>query len=126
LLETAVRVEQPRVEVEHGVADGAEPEVTWLDDPGMDGANRDLEHALSLDDEVGKLLGGLARGDLRAIERLSQRVVSRRPSIVQDERARIGVPGGDDAEQVARLALVPVCGRDRACDRRYLGTVRID
>ena len=73
LLQPAMRVEQARVEVEHGLADRREAEVARLDDAGVDRADRDLEDALAFGDEVRELVGGLDRDALRPVERLAQR-----------------------------------------------------
>src|SRR5258708_1661634 len=46
LLQPAMRVEQARVEMEHGFTDRRKTEVTRFDDAGVDRADRDLEDAL--------------------------------------------------------------------------------
>src|ERR1019366_4299785 len=43
LLQSAMRVEEARVEMEHGLADRREAEVTRFDDAGVNRTNRDLE-----------------------------------------------------------------------------------
>ena len=68
LLQPAMRVEQARVEMEHGLADRREAEVTRLDDAGVDRPDRNLEDALALGDEVRELVGGLARDAPRPVE----------------------------------------------------------
>ena len=73
LLQPAMRVEQARVEMEHGLADRREAEVTRLDDAGVDRADRDLEDALAFGDEVRELVGGLDRDAPRPVERLAER-----------------------------------------------------
>ena len=114
LLQAAVGVEEARLEVQHRLADRAEAEVAGLDDAGVDRAHRHLEHALALDDQVRELLGRLHRRALAGVEALAQRVEALRPAVVHDERPRVGVAGEHDAEQVLRLALVPVGGGDLA------------
>src|ERR1019366_3621790 len=82
-----------------------------LDEPGVHGADRDLIHAGSFDlDEREWLSVGLHRWRRPGLA--AHRVPSFRPVLVQDEAAPEGVPGGDDAEQVAELALEPA-GRER-------------
>ena len=111
-----MRVEQARVEVEHGFADRSEAEVARLNDAGVDRADRYLKDALAFGDEVRKLIGGFNRNAPRSVESLAEREDARRPPVVNHERAGIGMPDGDDPEEIPHLALVPVCGRD--CSRQ--------
>jgi hypothetical protein len=50
-----MRVEQTGIEVQHGLTDRCETEVTWLDDAGVNRADRDLEDALAFGDQVREL-----------------------------------------------------------------------
>ena len=125
LLQPAMRVEQARVEIEHGLADRREAEVTRFDDAGVDRADRDLEDALAFGDEVRKLIGGLDRDPPRPVESLAEREDALWPPVVDHERAGIGMPDGDDPEEVLHLALVPVCGRDCRRQRGHLRVRRI-
>ena len=113
LFQPAMRVEEPCLEVEHRLADRAEAEVARLDDAGVDRPHRHLEDALPFDDQVRELLRGLDRRTLPGVESLSQRVdsPSGQPSCTH-QRPRVRVADEHDAEQVLRLALVPVGGRD--------------
>ena len=87
-----MRVEQARVEMEHGLADRREAEVARLDDAGVDRADRDLEDALAFGDEVREFVGGLDRHALRAVESLAEREDAPWPAVVDHERAGIGMP----------------------------------
>ncbi len=81
LLQPAMRVEETRVEVEHGLADRREAEVARLDDAGVDRADRDLEDALALGDQVRELLGvpGSRARPARAARRRTPCAAGRRP-----------------------------------------------
>ncbi len=80
---------------------------------GVDRADRELVDALAVDLERDEVAVRLGRPDAGR-DVLAQRVVAARPALVEDEPARVGVADGDDPEQVARLALVPVRRRARA------------
>src|SRR5258708_8747382 len=45
-LDPAMRVEEPGLEIEHGLAHPAEAEVARLDDPGVDRPDRNLPHSI--------------------------------------------------------------------------------
>ena len=104
-------------EVNDRLALDAEAEVTGLDDAGVDGPHGDLVDALAFDaaererltrvDEVG------ARGHVA-----TQRVVVRRPELMEGETAEIGVAEGNQAEQVVDLALEPARGERARGQRR--------
>ncbi len=111
LLEAAMDEEESRVEVEDPLADRREAEVAGLDDPGVDRADRELVDALAVDLERHEAPLGVGRPDVGR-DVLAERVVAARPALVEDEPTRVGVADRDDPEQVARLALVPVRGRD--------------
>ena len=49
LLDPAVGVEEPRLQVQDRLADGREAEVARLDDPGVDRPDRDLDDLVALD-----------------------------------------------------------------------------
>src|SRR5665647_1800174 len=91
LFQPAMRVEQARVEIEHGLADRRKAKVTRFDDAGVDRADRDLEDALAFGDEVRKLIGGLDRDPLRSVESLAEREYALWPPVVDHERAGIGM-----------------------------------
>ncbi len=103
-LETAVLVEEPRVEVQDALADDVEPEVTGLDDPGVDRPDGDLV--------------GIAAADRHrpAVEL----------EVVVDERPQRLVPREGDAMEIVRLALVPAGGRDEVDDRRNTPSLHDD
>ena len=68
----------------------------------------------------GNSAAGLDRHAPRPVERLAEREDAPRPPVVDHERAGIGVPDGDDPEEVPHLALVPVRGRDSRRQRGHL------
>ena len=77
LLGALVHVEQPKLEVQHGLAGDAEPEMPGLDDAGVHGSHRHLEHALAgdrpermrrgheLPEVTGKSLDGTSPADMK-------------------------------------------------------------
>ena len=67
-----MRVAKPLLEPHHGFAAGVEAEMAGLDDPGMDGADRNLMQARSLGFEEGVGVGGAVMG-LAAPKRMAQR-----------------------------------------------------
>jgi len=112
LLDPAVRVEEPRLELEHQLADSAETEVPWLDDPGMDRADGHLHDAISLHAGDGSVRVRLARNGTVCVEILPKRMQAARPVVMENETSRIRMPLGINAEQVLHLALVPVRRRN--------------
>jgi hypothetical protein len=97
-LQSAVLVEEARVEVEDALADHVEAEVPGLDHAGMNRANGYLVDPLPLD------RNGPARGVRR----------------VGDERAQRLVAAESQAVEVVGLALVPLRGRHELDDRGQL------
>ena len=79
-----VRVEKARLEVQDGFPHGAEAEVPGFDDPSVNRAHRYLQHALTLDQQVGKLFSGLHRGTLSGLEPLAQGVQTLGPAVMHD------------------------------------------
>ena len=114
LLDATMGVEQARFEVQHHLADGREAEVPRLDDAGVDRPDRDLDDAVAVQAVERLHRRRDARRRRGRIEVLAQRVDASRPLLVQDQAARVRVPLGFQAQQVAHLALVPVRGRQDA------------
>ena len=92
-----------------------------LDDPGVDRPDRDLDHPLAVHAGHGHVIVRDARDRLAPIEVLAQRVHAVRPVRMQHEPARVGVALRIDAEEVLRLALVPVGRWHHGRDRRERG-----
>src|SRR5450432_1639583 len=88
----------------------------------MHGADGDLIYPWSFDlDERERLRIVLHRWHRAGLA--AHRMPSLRPVLVQDETAQEGVPGWDDAEQVAELALEPA-GREREMSEGRHGWAR--
>lgn len=108
-LDAAVGEPQPGLHLQDRLPGDGEPEVARFDEPGMDGADRDLIHAGSVDlDEREWPSVFPHRGWRPGV--VAHRVPPWRPVLMQDEAAQEGMPGRDDAEQVAHLALEPAGG----------------
>jgi hypothetical protein len=116
LLETAVDEEEPRIQVEHALANRREPEVARLDDPGVDGADGELVDALPVDLERHEVTIARGRPDT-GLHVLAEGVVAPRPALVEHEATRVRVPDWHDPQQVTGLALVPMRGRNERGDR---------
>ena len=101
-LESAVLVEQARVDVEDQVADDVEPEVARLDHAGVDRPDRDLVRV------------GSAHGRRESVDR----------AVVVDEGPKRLVPVEAHAVEVVRLAFVPARGGSEVDDRRHAATRR--
>src|SRR4026209_1205034 len=96
--------------------------MTRLDDAGVNRADRDLEHAFPFGNQVREFGGGLDRNPLRAVEGLAEWKDAPRPPVMDDERTGIGMTHGNDPEQAAHFALVPVRSRQHRRQRRHLWT----
>ena len=116
-LRALVREVQPGAHLEDGLAHHVESEVTGLDHPRMHRPDRDFVDALSLDGREGKrpavvLEHGRDRVGTKRVKRLG-------PEPMPHERARVGMAGRLDPEQVAHLALESGRRKRDACQRRH-------
>ena len=120
LVDALVHVAQALLEAQHLLADDGEAEVAGLDDAGVDGAHRDLVHAVALDAHevvVGERVGRQPGG----IEVAAQREGLRGPGAVAQPGARVGRARGADAQQVEERALHAAGGREEPRQVRVAG-----
>ena len=107
LLDAPVRVVEARLEVDDGLAEGAEPEVPRLDDSRVDWAHRDLGDALPFHLEE---LVAAVRDAFATFVRSSNSFLRGKtcvgPVLVKRQRPRVGIALWDQAEHVLDLALV--------------------
>ena len=104
LFDALVHEAQTRLEVDDRFAVDAEAEVPRFDDAGVHRADRDLEDAFALHAPEWEGLALVAEvhtaGDVPA-----ERVIARRPELVERETTEIGMAVGHDAEEVVHVAL---------------------
>ena len=117
LLRPLVGEVETRLHVQDGLAVDAEAEVSRLDDPRVHRADRDFVDSLPFDADEGEG-APVVREIARRRRVLAERMVVLRPEAVADQGPQVGVPLGQQAEQVADLALV---ARGRVTDRRDRG-----
>ncbi len=118
LLDALVDVEQPKLEVQDRFAGHAEPEVPGLDDAGVNGSDRHLEHALAGHGPERMEVPGDARHDAVVGKVLAERPRAVRPVVVKRDARRIRMALGHEAEEVHDLAFEPVRRRILRRDRR--------
>ena len=94
LLGPLVHVEQPKLEVQDGLAGHAEPEVPGLDDAGVNGSHGHLEHTLAGHGPERMEVAGHSRHRLVAWKILSQRPRALGPVVVQRHALGLGCPSG--------------------------------
>jgi len=117
LLQPAMREEEAGVEVQHALPHRREAKVPGLDDPRVDGADRQLVDTLAVDFERDVVPVAGRRSDIgRHV--LAERVIAGRPAFVEHQAARVGVSDRHDPQEVLALALIPQCGRHDARDAR--------
>ena len=117
-LRSLVDVEQPKLEVQDGLAGHAEPEMPWLDDPGVNGSDRHLEHTLAGHGpkRMGRTMD--ARHDAIIRKVLAERPRAVRPIVMQRDTCWIRMALRNEAEQIHDLTFEPVRRRILRRDRR--------
>ena len=88
----------------------------------MDRADRELVDAVAVDLERNEL-ARRDRGTLVGRNVLAEWVVAPRPVLVEHEAPAVRMPLWRHAKESADLALVPVSGRDAACEGRVDGSI---
>ena len=116
LLDALVNVEQPELQVQHGFARDAKSEVPRLDHARMHGPDGHLEYAFAGDRAERVEIAGYPRDPLQG-DVFPKRPHAIRPVIVQGHALGIGMPLGNQTEEVRHLALEPVRGRVLRRDR---------
>ena len=119
-LDAAVLVSERDLEVEDLLAVALEPEVPGLDHAGVDRADRDLVHLVSLDPEEVRH----ARRD-RGVRRPAPGVVARTIRVVVTHRLQPGMPLEPHAELLGDLALEEMRLRDLGDEGRERRSVAV-
>ena len=122
-LRAFVGVEQPQLQIEHGLACHTEEEVAWLNDAGVDRADRNLEHTFSFD--FAEFMANPCEGrELRPqIEVLAQGM-NLRPIIVQRAAVRVRMAHQFESEHVLHFPLLPVDSGNRVREGQELRLLR--
>ena len=127
LLDALVDVEEPELQVQHRFSGHPEAEVPRLDDAGMHGPDRHLEHPFAKHRaERVRVVARHPRDLLLVRESLPEGRESLGPVVVEGDAERIGVALGDEPEIVHDLALEPVRDRVLRGDRRKAGRISGD
>ena len=106
-----MHIAEPLFQAHHRLAVGGEAEMPWLDDAGMDGADRDLVQILSFDwQELVRI------GFDGALPRLAERL-GHAPEAEIEPVSRVCGAGGFEAVKVANGALEPDRRRVMRADR---------
>ena len=103
LLRPFVGIEVAQLQVEHRVADHAEPKMAGLDDAGMDWAHRHLAHTFALHSQE-RVLPLCPRHKAGVVHHGMDAVG---PILMQQERPQIGMPLDLHSVLVVQFTLVP-------------------
>jgi len=125
-LDALVHIEQAQLKVKHGFAGDAEQKMSWLDDAGMDRADRHLKNAFTFHRSELVTLALERRQHGFQVKILAQRM-NLRPVVVQRTTARVGMTDQVQAEPILNLPLLPIhrrYGVGERGERRRLGRNR--